>query len=375
MKYRLTHWALLLLLVPFSFTNSLSETEQEFCNGGQGIVFSYLAPTNGDFWYICLLGPKVPNQFSNQFDAISPNYQLIASIDYSTSPFQLVFKDLQNPEYQFALQSQPNWLLSDIQWITDDTLAIRTNENDALPYSGDLLLIQIPDSDPVLWEINVEPPTAVGDYPAVFSYNSTLDYYVYSAWGVHSSCLALVRRSDGNIIWQEAIDMSQRPPYSYYPSWSQDGTAFIYVRHSETSYPVFEIVEVDTTGEERQLTTFSGDLENGNLIYNPVWSMDNRSVAFWYAETENFMQLEVGHSLRLQVLDIETGQLRDFPISHANMGTFDLVWSPDSQYIAAVTVDDSAKQALIILDTVTNEVVLSENDVANVKFWFDGIQE
>lgn len=102
------------------------------------------------------------------------------------------------------------------------------------------------------------------------------------------------------------------------PSWSHDGTSFTYVRDGTQLYVV------STQGDQVQNLT----ADHGKIV-SPVWSPDDRAVAFIQQDLGWNDELHVWHLDSNESQVIASGRLRD------------LAWSPDGGWIAYVNGPDA----------------------------------
>jgi eukaryotic-like serine/threonine-protein kinase len=142
-------------------------------------------------------------------------------------------------------------------------------------------------------------------------------------------------------LWRSRVDGSDRLQLTYppviadLPRWSPDGTQIAYVDSQPgRSWKTFLISAQGGTPQEM--------LAENHTQVDATWSPDGKKLAF--ARTQ---QIGSSEPLSIQIVDLATRQLSPIPGSE---NLFSPRWSPDGQYLAALTAD-SAKLLLFSFQT------------------------
>jgi len=149
-----------------------------------------------------------------------------------------------------------------------------------------------------------------------------LDFSRDSKWVTYASYpdLALWRsREDGS-----ARSQLTYPPVSAgLPRWSPDGTQIAYVDTQQEAWKIFLIPAQGGTPQEV--------LSEGLLQSDPTWSPDGKKLAFGRTA-------DAAKSIAIYIIDLATHQVTTIPGSE---NLFSPRWSPDGQYLAALTRDST----------------------------------
>jgi WD40 repeat protein len=163
---------------------------------------------------------------------------------------------------------------------------------------------------------------------------------------------------EGVVIWdliqQQKIKVISDNPTNNEnrPVWAPDGERFIMDHDTPTGRNLFLITK---NGDEQQVT-FLEDRKAGNFI-NFAWSPDGQEIAFW---------LFTGRSnsytyYNLVVLDLDTGELRNFCVPAYNWHSLYPAWYPiwtiDGQGIIAASIDVNKieESSVIFLDLINQQ--------------------
>ncbi len=123
------------------------------------------------------------------------------------------------------------------------------------------------------------------------------------------------------------------------PVFSPDGKKLAYV-HAEKELRVLDLGDAKTGGGPHDTLLYRGQLGFGGGEA-PLWSPDNRWLAFVVVDSKSFANLNV--------VDTAGGEAR--PISFlANAQTHGAVWSPDGKYILLATSQRSEDPAVVRID-------------------------
>jgi DNA-binding winged helix-turn-helix (wHTH) protein/Tol biopolymer transport system component len=142
------------------------------------------------------------------------------------------------------------------------------------------------------------------------------------------SQVAYVTYPDG-ILWRskpdgtERVQLTSPPLRSYVCRWSPDGTQILFV--AQRNSPRYELYTVGAQGGSPRLLVPG---EEGAGIGDGIWSPDGKEVVSSVLSMPAY----------LGILDIESGKTSKIPGSE---GLYSARWSPDGQYIAAMTTTNT----------------------------------
>jgi hypothetical protein len=178
----------------------------------------------------------------------------------------------------------------------------------------------------------------------VLRYSPDLSKAVYG-WGDPKSGnegLLLWDTKNGKVIWKQG-DWGW-PAEETYPDWRNDGSSVAITAPINPGHLPPEIFSISGNGEENRLTYLSTVIDDPYMIFDLLWSPDDRYIAFIFNKDiqDPYMSRE------LYILDTETKTVTNYclPSPVRNM-----VWSPDSKQIAFLVND----QELYILDILNNK--------------------
>jgi serine/threonine protein kinase/Tol biopolymer transport system component len=130
-------------------------------------------------------------------------------------------------------------------------------------------------------------------------------------------------------LWRSREDGSARSQLTYppvsagLPRWSPDGTQIAYVDTQQEAWRIFLIPAQGGTPQEV--------LSESLLQSDPTWSPDGKKLAFGRTA-------DAAKSIAIYIVDLATHQVSTIPGSE---NLFSPRWSPDGQYLAALTRDST----------------------------------
>jgi serine/threonine protein kinase len=130
-------------------------------------------------------------------------------------------------------------------------------------------------------------------------------------------------------LWRSREDGSARSQLTYppvsagLPRWSPDGTQIAYVDTQQEAWKIFLIPAQGGTPQEV--------LSESLLQSDPTWSPDGKKLAFGRTA-------DAAKSIAIYIVDLATHQVTTIPGSE---NLFSPRWSPDGQYLAALTRDST----------------------------------
>ena len=133
-------------------------------------------------------------------------------------------------------------------------------------------------------------------------------------------------------LWRSRVDGSERlrltdpPRVARFPQWSPDGTQIVYI--TAESIGQWKIHKVSVNGGESQQLVFDNSSQGA-----ATWSPDGTRIAFGQIVGFGVDR----HAEKIRIFDFKSGRLTDVPNSS---GLWTARWSPDGQYLSAVTADN-----------------------------------
>jgi len=124
-----------------------------------------------------------------------------------------------------------------------------------------------------------------------------------------------------------------------YPAWSSDGQKIAWFSDASGEY---QLMVADQSGLQ---SAKAYDIPNKKFYYYPVWSPDNKHIAF--TDTD----------YNLWVIDLATGKLNKVAtdrLAHPNR-TLKPVWSPDSKWIAYVQIMKNQFKSIMLYNLETGK--------------------
>lgn len=248
-------------------------------------------------------------------------------------------KQQQIPQnYQWAISGNT------ILWLDDQRLWFPVREMDK---NATTLVL-----DPFTGEQQVLLP----DFPNFVPYDSGPEhsselYFGYSN-AVYDSTLKLViypQLTEAGypiVLWDQTTQkvLAKIPDedlYKYLPLWLPDETGFVVVARPDWDHPK-EWLLVSRTGEIRQLTSFDDLYPEFEIGEYASLSPNGQYLAFGLSQTKDGSDT---YPKELHLLDLRTLEtINTCILSHYTAP----VWSPDSQYVAILSRNDSLQSAVIL---------------------------
>lgn len=177
--------------------------------------------------------------------------------------------------------------------------------------------------------------------PNFIQYSPNFLYVMYPVNTDHGSANAILDIKNEKVVWEgwENGFPSYYGLVPYPPVWMPDSNAITIIDQSERKNFNFDFFNISIRGEITRLTNFSSILNNERYSLNmPYWSPNGRYLAFpiWFDE-------QVTGSV--YIFDVSTSKILDTCILWKSVyPDFEIVWSPDSRYIALNPDKDAALQ-------------------------------
>jgi tricorn protease len=123
-----------------------------------------------------------------------------------------------------------------------------------------------------------------------------------------------------------------------YPRWSPDGRTLAYWSDRSGEYEL-TLAPAEAAGAERKVTALGPGFR-----YAPQWAPDSKKLVF------------IDQAMRIRLYDDATGKVSDVDkspdwISHGQLETFRVQWSPDSRWIAYARPSSTGNYAIFLYDT------------------------
>lgn len=166
---------------------------------------------------------------------------------------------------------------------------------------------------------------------AMFPYLPELSGATHVAFTADGKKVAWVSNSEG-MLWASRLDGSQRiqltsiPMQIYMMAWSPDGQRLAFMG-KEASKP-WKIYSVSMDGAGATML-----LPEERSEADPSWSPDGRRIAF--GRPTAYMGEEAADKA-VSIIDLQSGKVTELP---GSKGLFSPRWSPNGQYLAAITLD------------------------------------
>ena len=293
---------------------------------------------------------------------ISPDGQWMAYVEGETSP-QTITITAPNGKLIASLPWDEKWGSLD-SWFTNDWL--RLLPLDAPPFSmtlvspwtGEVKFLNpnLPDPD----------PNGEGNYGRVtFSPDLTRVVYMMLDRVSLQSRFVLWDLEKNQTLWYSNYDIRSTHAMFSFPVWSPDGEKFLitdqHPNDREGQAFLQDLFVISRDGQIIRSTYLRDDFPSHQIGLQSKWSPDSKTIAFWVLGSNTVDR----RPYQLFVFRPDTGNVADLCIENNDSPA--MVWSPDSQQIAAVMGEPNKTHlAIIDLENAKALEVLPQENVALV---------
>jgi hypothetical protein len=309
--------------------------------------------------------------------AESPDKEKIATTQAKTLDISSDLVVLNNQAEEYGrIEFPEDWTF--FTWLNNEQLLFRQyrSTKDISKEEYDLVVIDLSTQEQQIFS---------SDFPNIYLQE------VYFTWGspvsFHSNSNIVVYHQidyEINQIISVFWDMEKNEPITkiiggYWIKWSPDGSKILLTSDVEEDYERFnEIYLFDNATNELTQVSFFKEHYEASFIELPVWSPDNRFVAFWlridgFDEPYKLAVLDT----EMLTVDIFCHEIDPWPFRFGStewllfqeiqVNSTSPIWSPDSKYLL---VEDSKKgESKTLLVDIQNNTVVKIADQARPVAW------
>jgi hypothetical protein len=200
------------------------------------------------------------------------------------------------------------------------------------------------------WGVIYDPTLTYAIYPRITENNDEM--YTYAVWDLSKRRL-IVTLDD---IFVRFSDSNDYP----IPTWSPDGSRFVFQGFIPTADMRIELYEVSRNGQMRQLTQLSSVAYVWESSHS--WSPDGQHIAM-------FLGPPIGaahEKARVAVLDMVTLNIADYCVGITFNGNEPPIWSPDGHQFVITDWYEKDHRRVILVDIEKNIATQIAEDVEPV---------